>query len=159
MEKPQRLEEMPSHKRIVAWEHELIRDAETYGAPEKYLRESKKSKLYSIYVACLCDIMDVEPSSYEEVSKKRVWKNSLGEEYQSIVKNDVSDVVLRPKDKSVVSSKCIYKTKHIDDGSIEKYKGRFVAQGFSQKEALNMKRHFLMWKDIPRSRLYFRWSQ
>ena len=56
------------------------------------------------------------------------------DEYQSIMQNDVWDVVPRPKEKSLVSSKWIYKTKHTSDGNIEKYKSRFVAQGFSQKE-------------------------
>ena len=53
------------------------------------------------------------------------------EEYQSIMKNDVWDVVLRSEGKSVVTSKWIYKIKHAAHGSIEKYKARFVARGFS----------------------------
>jgi hypothetical protein len=56
------------------------------------------------------------------------------EEYQSIMKNDVWEVVPRPEGKSVVTSKWIYKIKHVADGNIEKYKARFVARGFSQKE-------------------------
>ena len=55
------------------------------------------------------------------------------EDYQSIMKNDVWEVVLRPKGKLVVTSKWIYKIKHVVDGSIEKYKVIFVARGFSQK--------------------------
>jgi hypothetical protein len=86
--------------------------------------------------------MDAEPSSYEEAAEKRVWKDAMGEEYQSIVKNDVWDVVPRPKEKSVVSSKWIYKTKHAVDGSIEKYKARFVARGFSQKEGIDYEETF-----------------
>ena len=54
------------------------------------------------------------------------------------------EVVPRPKDKSVVSSKSIFKTKHSTDGSIEKYKARFVAQGFSQKEEINYKETFAL---------------
>jgi hypothetical protein len=46
-------------------------------------------------------------------------------------------VVLRPKEKTVVSSKWIYKMKHSADGSVEKYKARFVACGFSQKEGID----------------------
>jgi hypothetical protein len=61
----------------------------------------------------------------------------MGEEYQSIVKNDVWDVVPRPKEKSIVSSKWIYKMKHAADGSIEKYNARFVALGFSHKESID----------------------
>ena len=64
------------------------------------------------------------------------------EEYQSIIKNDVWDVVPRPKDKSIVSSKWIFKTKHSIDGSIEKFKSRFVARGFSQKEGIDYEETF-----------------
>jgi hypothetical protein len=42
-----------------------------------------------------------------------------------------------PKGKSVVSSKWIYKIKHAADGSVEKFKARFVARGFSQKEGID----------------------
>jgi hypothetical protein len=56
------------------------------------------------------------------------------EEYQSIMKNDVWKVALRPVGKSVVTFKWIYKIKHVAYGSIEKYKARFAARGFSQKE-------------------------
>jgi hypothetical protein len=45
--------------------------------------------------------------------------------------------VPRPEGKSVVTSKWIYKIKHVADGSIEKYKERFVAQGFSQIEGVD----------------------
>ena len=58
------------------------------------------------------------------------------EEYSSIMKNDVWDIVPRPEGKSMVTSRWIYKIKHATDGSIEKYKARFVARGFSQKEGV-----------------------
>jgi len=64
------------------------------------------------------------------------------EEYQSIMKNDVWEIVLRPKGNSVVTSKWIYKTKHAADGSVEKYKTRFVARGFSQKEGIDYEETF-----------------
>jgi hypothetical protein len=50
------------------------------------------------------------------------------------MKNDVWEVVMRLEGKSVVTSKWIYKIKHATYGSIEKYKARFLARGFSQKE-------------------------
>ena len=64
------------------------------------------------------------------------------QEYQSIMKNDVWDVVPRQGGKSVVTSKWIYKIKHATDGSIEKYKARFVARGFSQKEGIDYEETF-----------------
>ena len=64
------------------------------------------------------------------------------EEYQSIMKNDVWDIIPRPKGKSVVTSKWIYKIKHDVDSSIEKYKEIFVAQDFSQKEGIDYEETF-----------------
>ena len=58
------------------------------------------------------------------------------------MKNDVWDVVPRLKGKSVVTSKWIYKIKHATDRSIEKYKERFVARGFSQKEGIDYEETF-----------------
>ena len=64
------------------------------------------------------------------------------EEYNSILTNDVWDVVPRPQGKSVVTSKWIYKVKFSADGSIEKCKARFVARGFSQKEGIDYDKTF-----------------
>ena len=56
------------------------------------------------------------------------------EEYKSILKNDVWEVVPRPQGKLVITSKWI---EHAADGSVEKFKARFVARGFSQKEGID----------------------
>ena len=82
----------------------------------------------------LCGIIDQVLVSYEEAAEKKVWQDAMIEEYQSLMKNDVWDIVSRPKGKSVVTSKWIYKTKHAADGSIEKYKARFVARSLRKKE-------------------------
>jgi hypothetical protein len=66
----------------------------------------------------------------------------MTEEYQFIIKNDVWEIVPRPKRKDVVSSKWLYKIKHVADGSIEKYKARSVARGFSQKEGIDYEETF-----------------
>ena len=58
------------------------------------------------------------------------------------MKNDVWDVVLRPKGKSIVTSKWIYNIKHAADSSIDKYKEVFVAHGFSQKEGIDCEETF-----------------
>jgi hypothetical protein len=60
----------------------------------------------------------------------------MTEEYQSIIKNDVMEIFPRLKRKYVVSSKWIYKIFHVVDGSIGKYKPRFLARGFYQKEGI-----------------------
>ena len=128
MDPPQ--EKNPDKKKPT-WVQEAIHGAERYGALEENHREIKETRSCSGYVALLCDFIDKEPSSYEEAIEWKEWKDVMIEEYQSIIKNDVWDVVPRTKGKSLVTSKWIYKIKHATDGSIEKYKARFVAQGFS----------------------------
>jgi hypothetical protein len=43
-------------------------------------------------------IIDSEPSCHREATGEQVWKDAMTEEYQSILKNDVWDIVLRPKE-------------------------------------------------------------
>ena len=64
------------------------------------------------------------------------------EEYDSIMRNEVWEVVPRPEGKSVVTSRWIYKVKYAADGSIEKNKDRFVAKGFSQVEGIDYDERF-----------------
>jgi hypothetical protein len=58
------------------------------------------------------------------------------------MKNDVWKIVMRPEGKPMVTSKWIYKIKHAADGSIEKYKARFVVRGFSHKEGVDYEEIF-----------------
>jgi hypothetical protein len=95
-------------------------------------------------VALMSNIIDFELSSFEEATSQHVWKDAMMEEYQCIMKNDVWDIVLRLEKKCMVTSKWIYKIKHTVDGSIEKYKARFVARGFSQKEVVNYEETFAL---------------
>ena len=59
-----------------------------------------------------------------------------------IMKNEVWDVVPRPEQKCVVTSKLIYKIKHDVVGSIEKHQARFVAQGLSHREGIDYEETF-----------------
>jgi hypothetical protein len=42
----------------------------------------------------------------------------------------------------MVTSKWIYKIKHAADGSVKKYKARFVARGFSHEERIDYEETF-----------------
>jgi hypothetical protein len=92
---------------------------------------------FSRYVATMSHIIDTDTSSYEEESSQHVWRDAMIEEYPSIMKNYVWDIVSRPKGKSVVTSKWIYKIKHATDESIKNQKTIFVAKGFTQVEGID----------------------
>ena len=121
-----------------------MHEAEKHGVPSGTFRESKRPQRFAGYVAHMAQISIAEPTSYEDATRQQVWKDAMMEEYQSIMKNDVWDVVPRPKGNSVVTSKWLFKIKHAVDGSIEKYKARFVAHGFSQKEGINYDETFAL---------------
>ena len=88
-------------------------------------------------MALVTSIVDSEPSSYEEAASPQVWREVMMEEYSSIMKNAVWEIVLRPEGKSIVTSRWLYKINHVADGNIKKFKARFVARGFSQVEGVN----------------------
>jgi hypothetical protein len=71
-------------------------------------------------------------------------EDAMVEEYQSIMKSDVWEVVPRSEGKSAVTSKWLFKIKYAVDGSIEKYIARFVARGFSQKEGIDYDETFAL---------------
>jgi hypothetical protein len=70
------------------------------------------------------------------------WVDAMVEEYDSIVKNCAWEIVPRSVDKLVVGLRWIYKVKQAANGSVEKYKARFVAQGFSQNEGIDYNETF-----------------
>eukprot|EP00253_Pinus_taeda_P032360 PITA_32360 len=63
-------------------------------------------------------IIQNEPSSFSDVVKHQVWKDAMTEEYESIMKNDVWEVLPRPLDKTIVTSKWLYKIKYTTIRSI-----------------------------------------
>jgi hypothetical protein len=71
-----------------------------------------------------------------------IWRDAMVEEYASIMKNDVWEIVPRPEGKSVVTSRWLYKIKHVADGSVEKFKAHFVVWGFSQVEGVDYEETF-----------------
>jgi hypothetical protein len=125
---------VPKTKKRPAWLEVTLQDAERLKVPEGTFRKSKRPKRFSSYVAYMTKLLDEEPTTFEEAVQKGQWKEAMTEEHQSIMKNEVWEIVPRPKEKSMVTSKWVYKIKHAADESVDKYKAIFVARGFSHKE-------------------------
>jgi hypothetical protein len=125
-----------------AWARQTLQEVEGHAAPRGTFQESKRPLRFSGYVSAMNHIIDTKPSCHGETTGKQVWQDFMNEEYQSIMKNDVWDIVLRSKGTSVVTSKWIYKIKHAVDGSVKKYKARFVARGFFQVEGIDYEETF-----------------
>jgi hypothetical protein len=77
---------------------------------------------FGSYLVIVTSISDTEPQTFAQAVDQQVWREAMLEEYDTIMHNDVWEVVLRPVGKSVVTSRWLYKTKYATDGSIEKHK-------------------------------------
>ena len=79
----------PSLGKRPSWLMDTLEDAEGHMAPRGTFRESKKPHRYQGYLATMSTIVQSEPGYFEEAVKHQVWKDTMHEEYESILKNDV----------------------------------------------------------------------
>ncbi|CAI7844378.1 unnamed protein product [Closterium sp. NIES-54] len=60
------------------------------------------------------------------------WKQSVKEEYDSLLENKTWELCELPPGKKAISSKLIFRHKYGPDGELTRYKSRLVAKGFQQ---------------------------
>jgi len=65
------------------------------------------------------------------------WKKAMLEEINALIQNGTWDIVRLPEGEKAIGSGWVFRVKRNADGSIERYKGRFVAKGFSQRPGLD----------------------
>ena len=58
-------------------------------------------------------------------------------EYNSIMKNDLQDIVLKLIKKIKIDSRWLFKIKNATNGRMRKYKAKFVGRRFSHKEVVD----------------------
>ena len=66
-----------------------------------------------------------------------LWKEAIKTKFYSILKNQTWELVNLPSRAKPISYKWIFKRKDLPNGSIEKYKAKLVAKGFSQKQNID----------------------
>ena len=60
------------------------------------------------------------------------WKGAMDEEMRALLQNDTWEIVDLPKGKKTVSCRWVYILKCKSDGSLDRYKARLVARGYTQ---------------------------
>jgi hypothetical protein len=106
---------IPKTKKIPAWLEATLQDTERIKVPEGTFRKSKRRKRFSSYATYMTKLLDEESTIFEEAVQKEQWKEAMTKEHQSIMKNEVWEIVPRPKEKSMLNSKWVYKIKHVAD--------------------------------------------
>ncbi|RVX07465.1 Retrovirus-related Pol polyprotein from transposon RE1 [Vitis vinifera] len=72
------------------------------------------------------------PSSVQEALADPRWKAAMNEEMKSLQKNETWELVECPPGKKPVGCRWIYTVKYKADGSIERFKARLIAKGYTQ---------------------------
>ena len=91
------------------------------------------------FVCCFkASTQDGEPRSFKEAirrpgQEKQMWLEAALKEIQALVENGTFELVELPEGAKAIGSRWVFKVKRNADGSIERYKARLVAQGFSQR--------------------------
>ena len=70
------------------------------------------------------------------------WKEATKSEYDSLVGNNTWELVPPPDGKNVVGSRWVFKVKRDADGSVQRFKARLVAQGYSQSNEIDYQEVF-----------------
>lgn len=81
-----------------------------------------------------------EPESYSDAiagPNALLWNKAMSEEYKSLIDNKTWSLTTLPPGRSAIGCKWTFKIKRGSDGSIDRYKARFVAKGFSQRPGLD----------------------
>ena len=88
----------------------------------------------------LADSENNEPNTFHEAlngEQSSQWKEAMESEYSSLLKNDTWELVPPPEGKNIVGSRWVLKVKRNEDGSVDRFKARLVAQGYSQVKGLD----------------------
>ncbi|KAL8096136.1 hypothetical protein AgCh_037185 [Apium graveolens] len=78
-----------------------------------------------------------EPKKVEEALQDADWVQAMQEELNEFERNKVWTLVPRPKNRSVVGTKWVFRNKTDSDGIIVRNKARLVAKGYSQQEGID----------------------
>ncbi|KAJ4767348.1 polyprotein [Rhynchospora pubera] len=78
-----------------------------------------------------------DPTTFNQANKIPHWQDAMRSELKALDQNKTWVLVPAPTNHNVVGCKWIFKTKRKADGSIERYKARLVAQGFTQEEGVD----------------------
>lgn len=118
----------------------------------KSMREKRQPAYLKDYVqlnhctvtACLFTgvLTEEEPVCYEEAKGYPEWEEAMQEEIEALKKNETWELVPKPENCTPVTCKWVYRLKKKSDSTIDKFKARLVARGFSQSYGLDYEETF-----------------
>ncbi|KAG7551468.1 Retrotransposon Copia-like N-terminal [Arabidopsis thaliana x Arabidopsis arenosa] len=81
--------------------------------------------------------VESEPKTFGEAIKSEKWHAPMNEELQTCVNTGTFSVVSLPEGKKPIGCRWVYRIKHNADGTIDRYRARLVAKGYTQQEGVD----------------------
>lgn len=104
--------------------------------PERYRDNYGKSA----FELCAEKYVQNDPSTLEKAKQGndwKLWKIAIESEYNSLLKNNTWTLCDLPTNRKEIQCKWVFKVKRNFDGTVDKYKARLCAKGFSQKKGFD----------------------
>src|SRR4051812_13663182 len=79
----------------------------------------------------------IKPTSVDQALEDADWIIAMQEELNHFIRNDVWDVVPRPKGFNIIGTKWVFRNKLSEKGEVVRNKARLVAQCYSQQEGID----------------------
>ncbi|GAB2292076.1 hypothetical protein Dimus_038187 [Dionaea muscipula] len=89
-----------------------------------------------------CFLSQMEPKAVEDALADADWIIAMQEELNEFERNQVWELVPRPRHQNVVGTKWVFRNKMDEKGIIVRNKARLVAQGYSQQEGIDFDETF-----------------
>jgi len=74
------------------------------------------------------------PKSPKHALQIPEWQQAMKEEYEALMRNETWQLIPRSMEDNIINTKWIFRVKSKDDGTVERYKARLVANGMRQIE-------------------------
>ncbi len=81
-----------------------------------------------------------EPATIQEALSSKYseqWKAAADSEYQSLMENKTWELVELPQNRKAIGCRWVFRVKYDEKGQVERFKGRLVAKGYSQKYGID----------------------
>jgi len=104
------------------------------------LKDRPRRNVKSVFARNLSMKCVLEPSSYYEATNGEdagKWIEAISDELNAHRENNTWVVVPKKANTKQISAKWVFKVKHNADGSVERYKARLVARGFTQQKGID----------------------
>lgn len=108
-----------------------------------------------------CATVEEDPVSYNEAIRRRdssKWLEAMKDEINSLDKNNVWVLVDRPTGVNIVTNRWVLRIKRKPNGTIDRYRARLVARGFTQVQGLDYNETYAPVVNMTAVRLLFAYA-